>query len=90
MVALALAVLALGAAAHALHHSLDPDCDDGRTATSHPCLACSGLHGGVLAAESGAGAPFVPVWTTEPSAREAHLSTRTASPRYAPRAPPIA
>ena len=85
---LAIALLALGAAAHFEHHLLAPDCESGGP-TSHPCASCSVLHGGTLAEVGVAAAPPAPSHTTDPSHREKLAPVGSAPACCAPRAPPL-
>lgn len=86
----ALAVFALGSAAHFAHHLLDPDCDSGRTATSHACLACSGLHGAALTEDAVAINPSAPSPESEPRVLECVAPIASVRGPSAPRAPPAA
>lgn len=87
---LLLALLFAGTAAHLGHHWLDPECGAESGPSSHPCVACSALHGAVEpdAGVASLAAPprpdsWVPQSTT--TARDAAgLSTTS------PRAPPLA
>jgi hypothetical protein len=86
----ALAVFALGSAVHFAHHILDPDCDSGRTASSHACLACSGLHGAALTETAVAINPSAPSPETEVRAPECIAPIAAVRGPSAPRAPPAA
>ena len=86
---LAMAVLALGAAAHFEHHLLGPDCESDSAPTSHPCASCSVLHGGTLAEVGVAAAPPAPTHSTEYSTPEAVVLHAAAPARCVPRAPPL-
>jgi hypothetical protein len=86
----ALAVFTLGSTAHFAHHLLDPDCDSGRTAASHACLACSGLHGAALTETAVAINPSAPSPETEARAPERIAPAPAVRGPSAPRAPPIA
>lgn len=57
---LALAVFVLGAASHFHHHLVDPHCEQGPASESHPCVACSSLHGAAVAEGLATVAPAAP------------------------------
>jgi len=85
----ALGLLALGDGAHLRHHLMDPGCDSGFTPESHPCVTCSGLHGGALEASAPAVAPCVvadAAETPHPAPAPPILDALCAAP---PRAPPL-
>lgn len=86
---LALAVLTLGAGAHFKHHLDDHDCDSGSTPESHPCVACSGLHGGAVAAVVLATAPVALRPTLEYHAPAPGFPTDPTRGCRSSRAPPL-
>jgi hypothetical protein len=55
----ALAVLALGSAAHVWHHLGDPSCENERGGL-HPCTACSSLHAAAELTDAGVSSPRLP------------------------------
>lgn len=86
----ALALLAIGGAAHLRHHLEDPTCDAGPGPESHACASCTGLHGGALADAALADLPARIVWQpVAPAAAPAHRA-RDIACDAAPRAPPLA
>lgn len=87
--ALAIVLLALGAAAHFEHHLLGPDCESGPTSSSHPCASCSVLHGGTLAESTVTGIAPTASRPTESHNPGTVAPAATIPGSCAPRGPPL-
>lgn len=87
---LALALFAIGGAAHLGHHLEDPSCDARPGPESHACASCAGLHAGAIAEAALACLPAGIAWHAVALPAVVEPRACASASDAIPRAPPVA